>query len=86
MARMMTIGEILVEIMATQRGQSFRPAGIIGCVGDDNFGWLNHRPPAPGRCRHECHCAAPRRGHRKRVCHLSPGENAPTRPIDSTFS
>jgi sugar/nucleoside kinase (ribokinase family) len=67
MARIMTIGEILVEIMATERGQSFRapgtlvgpfpigapaifidqvgrlgrPAWIIGCVGDDDFGWLN---------------------------------------------
>src|ERR1700742_4020176 len=67
MARIMTIGEILVEIMATERGQSFRQpgpllgpfpsgapaifvdqvgrlersAGIIGCVGDDDFGWLN---------------------------------------------
>jgi sugar/nucleoside kinase (ribokinase family) len=67
MARIMTIGEILVEIMATERGQSFRApgtlvgpfpsgapaifidqvgrlgrsAGIIGCVGDDDFGWLN---------------------------------------------
>ena len=67
MGRIMTIGEILVEIMATERGQSFRapgtlvgpfpsgapaifidqvgrlghPAGIIGCVGDDDFGWLN---------------------------------------------
>jgi tagatose kinase len=66
-ARIMTLGEILVEIMATERGQSFRapgklvgpfpsgapaifidqvgklgrPAGIIGCVGDDDFGWLN---------------------------------------------
>lgn len=67
MARIMTIGEILVEIMATERGQSFRSpgtligpfpsgapaifidqvgklighAGIIGCVGKDDFGWLN---------------------------------------------
>jgi tagatose kinase len=67
MARIMTIGEILVEIMATKRGQSFRAPGtlagpfpsgapaifidqvgrlgrsarIIGCVGDDDFGWLN---------------------------------------------
>ncbi|HTZ58571.1 MAG TPA: sugar kinase [Acidobacteriaceae bacterium] len=67
MARIMTIGEILVEIMAIERGQSFRApgalmgpfpsgapaifidqvgrlghsAGIIGCVGDDDFGWLN---------------------------------------------
>jgi tagatose kinase len=67
MARIMTIGEILVEIMATAPGQSFREpgtlvgpfpsgapaifidqvgrlgcsAGIIGCVGDDDFGWLN---------------------------------------------
>ncbi len=67
MARIMTIGEILVEIMATERGQSFRAAGtlvgpfpsgapaifidqvgrlgasagIIGCVGDDDFGWMN---------------------------------------------
>jgi len=63
----MTMGEILVEIMATETGQSFRapgrlvgpfpsgapaifidqvarlghPAAIIGCVGDDDFGWLN---------------------------------------------
>lgn len=63
----MTIGEIIVEIMATEAGQSFRApgrlvgpfpsgapaifidqvarlgqdAGIIGCVGDDDFGWLN---------------------------------------------
>jgi sugar/nucleoside kinase (ribokinase family) len=63
----MTMGEILVEIMAAERGQSFRgpgllvgpfPSGapaifidqvarlghdaaIIGCVGDDDFGWLN---------------------------------------------
>ncbi len=63
----MTMGEILVEIMATRRGQSFRepgdlvgpfasgapaifidqvarlglPAGIVGCVGDDEFGMLN---------------------------------------------
>jgi sugar/nucleoside kinase (ribokinase family) len=67
MGKIMTMGEILVEIMATERGQSFRapghlvgpfpsgapaifidqvgrlghPAGIIGCVGDDDFGWLN---------------------------------------------
>jgi sugar/nucleoside kinase (ribokinase family) len=67
MARIITIGEILVEIMATVRGQSFRvpgslvgpfpsgapaifidqvgrlggSAGIIGCVGNDDFGWLN---------------------------------------------
>ena len=65
--KIMTMGEILVEIMATERGQSFRApgrlvgpfpsgapaifidqlarlghaAGIIGCVGDDDFGWLN---------------------------------------------
>jgi sugar/nucleoside kinase (ribokinase family) len=63
----MTMGEILVEIMAAEAGQSFRApgrlvgpfpsgapaifidqvarlghdAGIIGCVGDDDFGWLN---------------------------------------------
>lgn len=62
-----TLGEILVEIMATRRGQSFReagelvgpypsgapaifidqvarlgqPCGMIGCVGDDDFGALN---------------------------------------------
>ncbi|MBS0449341.1 MAG: sugar kinase [Proteobacteria bacterium] len=67
MSKVMTIGEILVEIMATRRGQTFRepgllrgpypsgapaifidqvarlgqPAGIIGCVGDDDFGLLN---------------------------------------------
>jgi tagatose kinase len=65
--KIMTLGEILVEIMATEPGQSFRApgrlvgpfasgapaifidqvarlghaAGIIGCVGDDDFGWLN---------------------------------------------
>jgi sugar/nucleoside kinase (ribokinase family) len=63
----MTMGEILVEIMARDVGQSFRqpgvllgpyasgapaifidqvgklgcPAGMIGCVGDDDFGYLN---------------------------------------------
>ena len=62
-----TIGEILVEIMATERGLGFRepiplvgpypsgapaifidqvaklgyPCGIIGCVGRDDFGWIN---------------------------------------------
>lgn len=67
MNKIMTMGEILVEIMATERGQSFRTqgslvgpyasgapaifidqvarlgasAGIVGCVGDDDFGWLN---------------------------------------------
>ena len=67
MGRIVTMGEILVEIMAAEVGQSFRapgrlvgpfpsgapaifidqvarlghPAGIIGCVGDDDFGWLN---------------------------------------------
>lgn len=67
MGKIMTMGEILVEIMATEPGQSFRApgrlagpfpsgapaifidqvgrlghaAGIIGCVGDDDFGWLN---------------------------------------------
>ena len=67
MSKIMTMGEILVEIMATEVGQSFRrpgallgpypsgapaifidqvaklgqPCGIIGCVGDDDFGKLN---------------------------------------------
>ncbi|GAB7126976.1 sugar kinase [Silvimonas sp. JCM 19000] len=67
MKKVMTAGEILVEIMATERGQSFRepgtlvgpypsgapaifidqvahlgvPCAMIGCVGDDDFGWLN---------------------------------------------
>ena len=67
MSKIMTMGEILVEIMATQIGQSFRqagtlvgpypsgapaiyldqvaklgfPCGIIGCVGADDFGWVN---------------------------------------------
>lgn len=67
MGSIMTMGEILVEIMACRKGQSLRSAGplqgpyasgapaifidqvarlgqrasIIGCVGDDDFGWLN---------------------------------------------
>src|ERR1700674_551384 len=67
MKTIMTMGEILVEIMATQIGQSFRqpgtllgpypsgapaifidqvaklgqPCGIIGCIGDDDFGRVN---------------------------------------------
>lgn len=67
MSKIMTMGEILVEIMAKDVGQSFRnsgillgpyasgapaifidqvgklgfPAGMIGCVGDDDFGYLN---------------------------------------------
>lgn len=62
-----TLGEILVEVMATRRGQTFfepgaligpypsgapaifidqvarlgQPCGMIGCVGDDDFGALN---------------------------------------------
>src|SRR6185437_16253379 len=62
-----TIGEILVEIMAVESGQGFRapipligpfpsgapaifidqmarfghPCGIVGCVGNDDFGYLN---------------------------------------------
>jgi sugar/nucleoside kinase (ribokinase family) len=62
-----TIGEILVEVMATEPGPGFRepislvgpypsgapaifidqvaklgyPCGIIGCVGPDDFGWIN---------------------------------------------
>ena len=65
--KIMTLGEILVEIMAEEVGQSFRqpgllrgpfasgapaifidqvgklncPAGMIGCVGEDDFGYLN---------------------------------------------
>lgn len=67
MSKIMTMGEILVEIMATRVGQSFRqpgtlvgpypsgapaifidqvaklgfPCGMIGCVGNDDFGWVN---------------------------------------------
>lgn len=67
MPKIVTLGEILVEIMATRQGQTFRepgpligpfcsgaPAifidqvaklgqacGIIGSVGDDDFGWMN---------------------------------------------
>ncbi len=63
----MALGEIVVEIMADERGRGFRqpqpltgpfpsgapaifidqvaklgqPAGLISCVGDDDFGWLN---------------------------------------------
>lgn len=65
--KIMTLGEILVEIMASEVGQSFRKpgllhgpfasgapaifidqvgklgcsAGMIGCVGEDDFGYLN---------------------------------------------
>jgi sugar/nucleoside kinase (ribokinase family) len=65
--KIVTIGEILVEIMASERGEGFReplrltgpfasgapaifidqaarfgqPCGMIGCVGDDDFGRLN---------------------------------------------
>lgn len=67
MPKIVTLGEILVEIMATRPGQTFRepgpligpfcsgapaifidqvaklgqPCGIIGSVGDDDFGWMN---------------------------------------------
>lgn len=67
MSKIMTMGEILVEIMARDVGQSFRqpgvllgpyasgapaifidqvgklghPAGIIGCVGNDDFAYVN---------------------------------------------
>jgi sugar/nucleoside kinase (ribokinase family) len=67
MKTVVTLGEILVEIMATRRGQSFlapgelvgpypsgapaifidqvarlgQPCGMIGCVGNDDFGALN---------------------------------------------
>ena len=65
--KIVTIGEILVDIIALERGRGFReplalsgpypggapaifaaqvgrlghPVGIISCVGDDDFGWLN---------------------------------------------
>lgn len=67
MKTVVTLGEILVEILATEKGQSFlepgpligpypsgapaifidqvarlgQPCGMIGCVGDDDFGRLN---------------------------------------------
>ena len=67
LGKVITIGEILVEIMAVSPGYGFReavdlvgpfpsgapaifidqmakqghPASIIGCVGNDDFGWLN---------------------------------------------
>lgn len=67
MKKIVTLGEILVEIMAEEPGQGFReplrlvgpfpsgapaifidqvaklgqPCGMISCVGDDDFGWLN---------------------------------------------
>jgi tagatose kinase len=67
MKTVVTLGEILVEVMATSRGQTFlkpgaligpypsgapaifidqiarlgQPCGMIGCVGDDDFGVLN---------------------------------------------
>lgn len=66
-ARIVSIGEIVAEIIAEDRGAGFRepvrlqgpypsgapaifidqaarlghPAGLISCVGDDDFGWLN---------------------------------------------
>ena len=67
MTKIVTLGEILVEIMAEDRAEGFRqplrllgpfpsgapaifidqvaklgqPCGIVSCVGDDDFGWLN---------------------------------------------
>jgi sugar/nucleoside kinase (ribokinase family) len=67
MKKVATLGEILVEIMATQRGEGFRtplpligpfasgapaifidqaarlgqPCGMVGCVGNDDFGRVN---------------------------------------------
>lgn len=67
MSKIVTLGEILVEIMAEEPGRGFRqplrlvgpypsgapaifidqvaklgyPCGLISCVGDDDFGWLN---------------------------------------------
>lgn len=67
MKKIVTIGEILVEIMASERGKGFlaplalvgpfpsgapaifidqagrlgQPCGMVGCVGDDDFGRLN---------------------------------------------
>ena len=66
-SKIVTLGEILVEIVAEERGNGFRepvrligpfpsgapaifidqvarlgqPCGIIGCVGEDDFGWVN---------------------------------------------
>ena len=67
MTKIVTLGEILVEIVAEDRGDGFRrpvrlvgpfpsgapaifidqvaklgqPCGIVSCVGDDDFGWVN---------------------------------------------
>jgi D-tagatose-bisphosphate aldolase class II non-catalytic subunit len=67
MTKVVTLGEILVEIVAQDRGDGFRqpvhlvgpfpsgapaifidqvaklgqPCGIVSCVGDDDFGWVN---------------------------------------------
>lgn len=67
MVKVLTLGEVLVEVMAEDLGEGFRkplrlvgpfpsgapaifidqvaklnqPCGIIACVGDDDFGWLN---------------------------------------------
>ena len=67
--KIVTLGEILVEIVAEDRGEGFRqpvrlvgpfpsgapaifidqvaklgqPCGIVSCVGDDDFGWVNLR-------------------------------------------
>ena len=93
MKTVVTLGEILVEIMATKRGQRFlapgglvgpfpsgapaifidqvarlgQPCGMIGCVGDDDFGRLN--------------VERLQRGRRRRLRHRDPsGRRRPARP------
>ena len=94
MKKVITIGEILVEIMATEIGDGFlepisligpypsgapaifidqvaklgQPCGMIGCVGDDDFGQVNTRAAAARRRRHL--------GDRRRI---------PTLPTGSAF-
>ena len=95
--KIVTLGEILVEIMAVERGQSFlvpghadravprgapaifidqvaklgHPCGIIGCVGDDDFGWMNIERLKARRGGRQRHRASIRIRHRQRLRALS---------------
>ena len=102
MKTIVTLGEILVEVMATRRGQTFlepgalvgpypsgapaifidqvarlgQPCGMIGCVGDDDFGVLNVQRLQRRRRR--------RVGDQRSIATRRPG--APSSPIRRTAS